>query len=215
MIKVQPFFSYCIALLTPMMALGCATLIEGSTQDVTFISEPSGAQIVVDGTPMGVTPAVITLKKPLADNTNVVFKKDGYQDQEVILHRKVTGWFWGNIIFGLWGLLGSSTDAMSGSQWEYSQNTYVVTLPPTGASSGEMARWDSDNKLRRFILYSHEHLAADLARGGGESLSSLCALLDLNKAQQEAAILELRMIATSAGDAPAFATAVLRKFRNR
>lgn len=212
MIKVQTSFSYCIALLAPMMAWGCASIIEGRTQPVTFNSEPPGAQVVINGRPMAVTPATISLEKSEYDNATVLFQKDGFQDQQATLNTKVTGWFWGNILSG--GLLGSATDAISGAMWEYSPDKYFMTLRPMKASSGEMARLDYENKMRVFLLFSHEQLVADLARGGGESLSSLCALLDLNGAQQEAATLELRILATSAEDAPAFAEAVLRKFRN-
>ena len=64
MIKVQTSFSYCIALLAPMMAWGCASIIEGRTQPVTFNSEPPGAQVVINGRPGGselkVTGCVLT-----------------------------------------------------------------------------------------------------------------------------------------------------------
>ena len=77
-----------------------------------------------------------------------------------------------------------------------------------------MARFDYENRVRIFLLFSHEQLIADLAKGGGESLTSLCALLDLNKTKQEAAILELARLAAVVKDTPAFAEAVLMKFRN-
>jgi len=195
-----------------MMAWGCASIIEGKTQAVTFNSEPSGAQVIINGMPMGVTPATITLKKNEYDNANVVFKKEGHQDQQANLNTKVTGWFWGNIISG--GLLGSATDAISGAMWEYSPDRHFVTLRPLKASVGEMARFDYENRVRIFLLFSHEQLIADLAKGGGESLTSLCALLDLNKTKQEAAILELTRLAAVVKDTPAFAEAVLMKFRN-
>jgi hypothetical protein len=200
-------------LITPMvLALGCASIMEGKTQSVSFNSEPAGAQILINGLPMAVTPATITIKKSEYDNANVLFKKEGYQDQQATLHTKVTGWFWGNIITG--GLLGSGTDAISGAMWEYSPDKYFVTMPPVKASIGETARLDCENRVRIYILFSHEHLVSDLARGGGEHLSSLCALLGLDKAQQEETIFELRMLATISNNAPAFAEAVLKVFVN-
>lgn len=207
-----PYRTVIALLISPMMAFGCASVFEGKTQPVTFNSEPSGAQIVINGMPMGVTPATMTIKRSEYDNANVLFKKDGYQDQQASLHTKVTGWFWGNIISG--GLLGSATDAISGAMWEYSPDKYFVTLSPVKASIGEMARLDYENRVRMFILFSHEQLVSDLNRGRGEHISSLCALLDLNEARQEVAILELRMLATTAPNAPAFAEEVLRKFLN-
>lgn len=212
MIKAQRFFSWSIVLLVPMIAWGCASIIEGKTQAVTFNSEPSGAQVIINGMPMGVTPATITLKKSEYDNANVTFKKEGHQDQQANLHTKVTAWFWGNIISG--GLLGSATDAISGAMWEYSPDKHFVTLPPLKASAGELARFDFENRVRVFLLFNHEQLVVDLARGGGESLTSLYALLDLNKAKQQSAILELSRLAAAVKDTPAFAEAVLMKFLN-
>jgi len=206
----HPYRAVIALLATPMMALGCASVFEGTTQAITFNSEPSGAQIVINGMPMGVTPATITLKRFEYDDAPVLFKKDGYHDQYARLHTEVTGWFWGNIISG--GLLGSSTDLISGAMWEYSPDKYFVTLPPVKVSSGEMARLDYENRVRKFILFSHEQLVSDLARGEGEHLASLCALLDLNEARQEGAILELRMLAMTTENVPAFAEQVLRKF---
>ena len=132
MIKMQRLISCCIVLIVPMMAWGCASIIEGKTQAVTFNSEPSGAQVIINGIPMGVTPATITLKKSEYDNASVVFKKEGHQDQQANLHTKVTGWFWGNIISG--GLLGSATDAISGAMWEYSPDKHFVTASLEGFS---------------------------------------------------------------------------------
>lgn len=212
MIKVRPCFSYCIALLAPLMACGCASIMEGTTQSVTFNSEPSGAQVVINGVPMAVTPATITLKRREYEDATVIFKKDGFKDQQATLNTRLTNWFWGNMLTG--GLLGTTTDAISGAMWEYDPGKYFVTLSPREASSAERARWDFQQKVQLFLLFSHEQLVADLARGGGESLSGLCALLDLTGDRQEAAIRELRILAVSAEDAPAFAQAVLRTFRN-
>ena len=52
-----------LLLITPILALGCATLFVGDKQSLTFDSEPAGAQIIMNGRPMGVTPATITIKK--------------------------------------------------------------------------------------------------------------------------------------------------------
>jgi PEGA domain len=214
MMKMRhPSLAITALLITPiMLALGCASIIEGRTQSITFNSEPSGAQIVINGVPMGVTPATITIKKSEYDNANVQFKKEGYQEQHASLHTKVTGWFWGNVISG--GLLGSATDAISGAMWEYSPDKYFVTMPPAKASIGEIARLGYENRVRIYILFSHEHLVSDLAKGGGEHLSSLCSLLELDKVRQGEAIPQLRLLATTSETAPAFAEAVLKAFVN-
>jgi len=201
-----------LLLITPMLALGCATIVVGDKQSLTFDSEPAGAQIIMNGTPMGVTPATITIKKSDYQNATVVFKKEGYTDQQATLHTKTTGWFWGNILFG--GLLGSTTDSSTGSMLEYDPAKFFVTMLPVKASLSEMARWDYQNKVRMYILLSHQHLVSDLAKGSGEHLASLYVLLGLTEVRQQGAIRELRALATSSENAPAFAEAVLKVFPN-
>ncbi len=201
-----------LLLITPMLALGCATIVVGDKQSLTFDSEPAGAQVIMNGTPMGVTPATITIKKSDYQNATVVFKKEGYTDQQATLHTKTTGWFWGNIIFG--GLLGSTTDSSTGAMLEYEPAKFFVTMPPAKASISEMARWDYQNRVRTYILFSHQHVVSDLAKGSGEHLSSLYVLLGLTEVRQKEAIRELRMLATSSENALAFAEAVLKVFPN-
>lgn len=201
-----------LLLITPMLTLGCATIVVGDKQSLTFDSEPAGAQIIMNGTPMGVTPATITIKKSDYQNATVVFKKEGYTDQQATLHTKTTGWFWENILIG--GLLGSTTDSSTGSMLEYDPAKFFVTMPPVKASIGEMARLDYENRVRKYILFSHQHLVSDLAKGSGEHLSSLYVLLGLTEVRQKEAIRELRTVATISENAPAFAEAVLTIFPN-
>lgn len=64
-----------LLLIAPMLALGCATLVVGDKQSLTFDSQPAGAQIIMNGTAMGVTPATITIKKSDYQNATVIFKR--------------------------------------------------------------------------------------------------------------------------------------------
>jgi len=201
-----------LLLIAPMLALGCATIVVGEKQSLTFDSEPAGAQIIIDGAPMGVTPATITILKRDYIHATVVFRKEGYTDQQATLHTKTTGWFWGNILFG--GLLGSSTDSSNGSMLEYEPAKFFVTMPPAKASISEMARWNYQNRVRTYVLLSHEHLVSDLAKGSGEHLSSLYVLLGLTEVRKKGAIHELRTLATISENAPAFTEAVLKVFPN-
>ena len=201
-----------LLLITPMLALGCATIVVGVNQSLTFDSEPAGAQITINGMPMGVTPATITIKKSDYQNAFVVFSREGYTNQQAILHTKTTGWYWGNILIG--GLFGSTTDSSTGAMLEYDPAKFFVTMLPVKASISEMARLDYQNKVRTYILFSHQHLVSDLAKGSGEHLSSLYVLLGLTEVRQKEAIRELRMLATISENTPAFAEAVLKVFPN-
>jgi hypothetical protein len=201
-----------LLLITPMLILGCATIVVGDKQSLTFDSEPAGAQIIINGKPEGVTPATITIKKSDYQNATVVFKKEGYTDQQATLHTKTTGWFWGNILIG--GLFGSTTDSSTGAMLEYEPAKFFVTMPPAKASLNEMARLDYQNRVRAYILFSHQHLVSDLAKGSGEHLSSLYVLLGLTEARQQGALRELRTLAAISDNAPAFAETVLKMLPN-
>ena len=201
-----------LLLIAPMLALGCATIVVGDKQSLTFDSAPAGAQIIMNGTAMGVTPATITIKKSDYQNATVIFKKEGYTDQYATLHTKTSGWYWGNII--CCGLLGSTTDSSTGAMLEYEPAKFFVTMPPVKASLGEMARLDDQNRVRTYILHSHHHLVSDLAKGSGEHLSSLYVLLGLTEVRQKEAIRELQTLATISENTPAFAEAVLNAFPN-
>lgn len=201
-----------LLLITPMLALGCATIVVGDKQSLTFDSEPAGVQITINGKSEGVTPATITIKKSDYQNATVVFKKEGYTDQQATLHTKTTGWFWGNILIG--GLFDSTTDSSTEAMLEYEPAKFFVTMPPAKASLSEMARLDYQNRVRMYILLSHEYLVSDLAKGSGEHLASLYVLLGLTEVKQKEAIRELRMLATISENTPAFAEAVLKVFSN-
>ena len=100
---------------------GCAGIINGTTQDLTFRSEPEGATVLVDGLQRGVTPITLNLKKN--EHKTVSFRKAGYKDETVELSKKMDPVAFLNIFWDL-----STTDAITGALYEYSPNTHVVSL---------------------------------------------------------------------------------------
>ena len=101
-----------------VVGVGCASIVDGSSQVVSFNSNPNSARVVVDGAEIGTTPLSTQIKR--SNDTVVMFRKDGYADQTITLQTKLNPWFWGNIIFG--GFLGSTTDGISGAVREYAPN---------------------------------------------------------------------------------------------
>ena len=51
------------AALMAIILSGCATIIEGKTETVTFDSEPAGAKVIVAGRVMGNTPITVPVEK--------------------------------------------------------------------------------------------------------------------------------------------------------
>lgn len=127
--QAKKLFKYTASLLLPVALIsmaGCATIINGKTQQVSFNSEPQGAEVIVDGTSVGVTPVTASIQR--GGQKMVSVKKDGYQTAEATLTSSTSGAFWGNIIIG--GLPGSTTDGATGSMYEFTPGEVMVTLSP-------------------------------------------------------------------------------------
>src|SRR5688572_18791905 len=84
----------CAAVLLP----GCATIMQGSTQQVSVGSSPTGARVTIDGVERGSTPVVVDLKR--RDTHLIAIQTEGYLPYEMTLSRSVSGWVVGNILFG-------------------------------------------------------------------------------------------------------------------
>ncbi len=69
--------SICLSLFAAaaVIASGCATIVNGSTERVEIASDPPGAMAKVDGIPIGTTPTSIDLKR--GEPHSVTIEKDG------------------------------------------------------------------------------------------------------------------------------------------
>lgn len=116
-----------VALLVLISVVGCATIMHGANQDVGISSTPSGALITVNNVSHGTTPTITKLKRE--DNHIVRIELEGYQPFEATLTKSVSGWVWGNIVFG--GLIGLAVDAISGGIYNLSPEQLTATLSKT------------------------------------------------------------------------------------
>jgi hypothetical protein len=94
-----------------VMASGCATIVNGSTERVEITSDPPGATAKVDGIPIGTTPTSIDLKR--GEPHSVTIEKDGYVSDEESIGQGTSGWIAGNILVG--GLVGLIVDYSTGA----------------------------------------------------------------------------------------------------
>lgn len=108
---------------------GCATIVTGTTQEVSFNTVPPGARLSINGEEYGKTPRVIRLDSD-RDHA-VLLELDGYQPYSITLEHNVSGWVWGNIIFG--GLIGLVIDAASGGMYKLTPEQLNVQI-----QNGEM-----------------------------------------------------------------------------
>ncbi|TXJ01737.1 MAG: hypothetical protein E6Q26_06515 [Acinetobacter sp.] len=121
---------------------GCASIMSGSTQSLSFQSVPDSANISItnrsgEKVHTGQTPATVTLKKGAGffkpENYQVKFSKAGYQTQTVAVTGTVNGWYVANLIFG--GVIGLLiVDPITGAMYTLSPKDVVATLEANGVA---------------------------------------------------------------------------------
>jgi hypothetical protein len=107
---------------------GCSSIVEGTSQTLTFNSNPSQATCILtrNGLTIGnvTTPSGIVVEKT-KHNIQVVCSKEGYDDSTVMLKSGTAGATFGNIILG--GGIGWAIDSASGADNKYDDvvNVYL------------------------------------------------------------------------------------------
>ena len=109
----------------PLLLLtGCASIMHGTRQTVGISSYPSDAEVWIDNQYIGQSPTVIELKRN--ENHAVRIELKGYLPYEVTLTHEVSGWVFGNIVFG--GVIGLAVDAITGGLYELTPDQLQVEL---------------------------------------------------------------------------------------
>lgn len=122
-----------MAVLCALMILcsGCASLIYGGHQSVSFDSEPKGAKVRLSNGMTLTTPQTISL--PRAKDYVVTFEKDGYDTEQRMLTREfnAAATILGNIF---WLLIGGVIDLVTGAAWSLDPEYLSVALEPAESS---------------------------------------------------------------------------------
>jgi len=198
-------YIYLIFLL--FLANSCATIVSGTTDEMSFNSEPQGVEVTVGGKIIGKTPLTVQLDKK--SEQIVEFNLEGYKRQTRSLTTTMDGWFWGNIVLG--GPIGSTTDGISGSVNEYSPNQYYVTM--VADSSNPVNSITSEkSKVKEFIIISYTQIIRDLAIGEGEYLVSLVAILKIEDSNRSESIKKIKSLSEVYSVIPEFAEQVTNYF---
>lgn len=104
------------------LAFGSATIISGSTQNVSFNSKPEGATVMIDGVKSCTTPCTLTLDKAYKPK-QLSMTKEGFETFSVPMNSEYDGVALLNIFWDL-----STTDLATGSAYQYNPNTYYMEL---------------------------------------------------------------------------------------
>ncbi len=195
---------------------GCASIISGRHQAVTFTSNPDDAVVTIDGRQIGKTPITAQLERKGGAQV-VTIGKDGYKTVTFQLQATINGWFFGNLLFG--GLEGSSTDSSTGAINAYSQDMYNFSLTPIGASM-----LPEKTEIKTFVISNYKNLIEELSIRSREAdprahqpaaadapkpyLKSLFALMKVRQDQEQYFTQAIKKLADTIQDIVTFADQV-------
>jgi len=105
---------------------GCATIFSGSTDEIFFTSDPSGAKVSVNGKERGATPVTLTLKKSRV--YSFTFAKEGYLPKTLdVSYHFTAGWLILDIITGF---IPAVVDLITGDWHSLDESSYKAVLVP-------------------------------------------------------------------------------------
>jgi hypothetical protein len=115
------------ALVLPILILpGCATLFASKRETVSFRTVPPGAEILINGNPVGTTPYQQDLQKK--KEYIVTFRLAGHREVTCEIGKKVgAGWV---VLDVLGGLVPIVIDAITGDWHSLDKKSCDVTLTP-------------------------------------------------------------------------------------
>ncbi|MCC6722138.1 MAG: PEGA domain-containing protein [Bacteroidia bacterium] len=112
-----------IAVVPLFILSACATIFTGTSDTITFNSNPDGAVIFINGVEQCKTPCTLDVKRTLL-RKDVEFKLDGYTTRVITLSKEF------NIvsILNFFDVFGWGIDIISGAVVKYNQKHYDITL---------------------------------------------------------------------------------------
>lgn len=110
---------------------GCATMFGDSNRTVSVNSQPAGANVFLNGQPVGVTPTQIQLAQ--VSGNYIQIQKAGYQSTNMPIATTFQGVGWLNILF--WP--GFIVDAATGDMMKIQNPNVTITLMPVTPVAAE------------------------------------------------------------------------------
>lgn len=134
-----------VPLVLVLFVSGCCSIVGRDSFMLTINSNPDGANILVQDDKgikvfNGVTPTTVTLSAGEAyfhaKSYHITFSKPGYAEQYADVKATLSGWYWGNILFG--GLIGMLiVDPITGKMWKLPPNVAANLSPKTALNQSQ------------------------------------------------------------------------------
>jgi len=125
-----------IVVLISILVFSCASIVSKTARQITINSSPDNAEFIIKDEKgivvhRGKTPATVTLKTGegyfKGKEYTVLIRKEGYEEQSVVIRKELNGWYLGNILFG--GLIGLLVvDPLTGAMWTLTPQDINVNL---------------------------------------------------------------------------------------
>jgi hypothetical protein len=118
-----------------LVSSSCATLLKGTKDEITVVSDPSGAQVTSNEQQEGPTPVTFTV--PSKQDLDITVAKAGYQPQDL---QDPASFRWG---YEAWSfiewVIPMVVDLSDGAAWGHDHLTMTAHLEPNGRASSSAA----------------------------------------------------------------------------
>ena len=108
-----------------LLTSGCAAVFTGTTDTVTFDSQPQNAKVLINGLQRGKTPVTVNLKRSLS-TTMVSITLEDHEPQYLVLQKEFN--FISLFDIFIWPTF--IVDAATGAMMKYSPKYYNIELTP-------------------------------------------------------------------------------------
>jgi PEGA domain len=116
----------CTLAVCSLLGSSCATMLKGTSDEITVVSDPSGAEVSVNDADKGPTPLTFTV--PSKQDVNVTVAKAGYQPENL---QDPVSFRWG---YEAWAFLAyiipMVVDLSDGAAWGHDHLTMTAHLEP-------------------------------------------------------------------------------------
>ncbi|MGB0059650.1 PEGA domain-containing protein [Candidatus Binatus sp.] len=118
-----------------LLGSSCATMLKGTKDEITVVSDPSGAEVTANETHEGPTPVSFTV--PSKQDLNITVSKAGYQPEDL---QDPTSFRWG---YEIWAFIAyvipMVVDLSDGAAWGHDHLTMTAHLEPNGQPTSAAA----------------------------------------------------------------------------
>lgn len=138
---------------------GCATVINGTSQDYKIKTDPSGAKVTFNDGASCESPCKLSLKRRKDARADIT--RDGYKPTYVLVQSQLGGAVAGNILLG--GIVGGVVDSANGSTNHLYPSPLSVKLAPVD-SSEEAALLDKKGKVIATVQAHNDKVRKDVTK---------------------------------------------------